>query len=96
MFNNLRKLKFNKNDLLYSADAILVSNDIIQYSFSSPSLEWVINHNYNTKNVIVQTFDSNNEQIMPSSISINENTINITFSNQVSGFANIMFINVKL
>lgn len=56
-------------------------------SFGS-STTWTINHNLNTRYVIVQTFDSNHNQILPQEITLtNANTATATFSAAESGYA---------
>ena len=43
-------------------------------------------HNFNTKNVIVSVYDSNDEQIIPASISTpNDNNVTVTFDEATSG-----------
>jgi hypothetical protein len=56
-------------------------------SFGS-STTWTINHNLNTRYVIVQTFNSNHNQILPQEITLtNANTATATFSEAESGYA---------
>jgi len=56
-------------------------------SFGS-STTWTINHNLNTRYVIVQTFNSSHNQILPQEITLtNANTVTATFSQAESGYA---------
>ena len=56
-------------------------------SFGS-STTWTIDHNLNTRYVIVQTFNSNHSQILPQEITLtNANTATATFSQAESGYA---------
>lgn len=49
---------------------------------------WVVNHNLDTPNPLVQTYDRDNYQIIPQSIRLTDNnTITITFPSIVSGSA---------
>ena len=49
---------------------------------------WVVTHNLDTPNPLVQTYDSDNYQIIPQSIRLTDNnTITITFPSIVSGSA---------
>jgi len=49
---------------------------------------WVVNHNLDTPNPLVQAYDSDNYQIIPQSIRLTDNnTITITFPSIVSGSA---------
>ena len=52
------------------------------------STTWTVNHNLNTRYVIVQTFDSNHNQMLPKEITLtNTNTATATFSQAESGYA---------
>jgi hypothetical protein len=56
-------------------------------SFAS-STTWTINHSLNTRYVIVQTFDSNHQQLIPQEITLtNTNTATATFSSPEAGYA---------
>ena len=59
------------------------------YSQSTPSKEWIIDRDYFFvhNNAIVQTFDSNFNEIIPYDIIINSNSIQILFDVETSGFA---------
>lgn len=57
------------------------------------STQWVVTHNFNSENVIVQCFDENKAVIFPETIQINDgNTITITFNIVQSGTARILFL----
>lgn len=56
-------------------------------SFAS-STTWTINHSLNTRYVIVQTFDSNHQQLIPQEITLTStNTATATFSSPEAGYA---------
>lgn len=59
----------------------------IKKSFTNQST-WVVNHNLNAPNAIVQVYDNDNYQIIPQSIRLTDsNTVTITFPTQESGYA---------
>lgn len=58
----------------------------------SPELEWIINHNRNSKRVVVTVLDSNHEAILYDSLKVEEDQITIKFYEPQSGFANIVFV----
>lgn len=48
---------------------------------------WVVNHDLNTENPIVQVYDANDFQIIPETLRVtNSNTITVTFSTLESGY----------
>ena len=56
-------------------------------SFNNQST-WTINHNLDYKYVLVQIFDSNDNQIIPEEITlVNSNTASVTFGSDVTGTA---------
>lgn len=58
----------------------------VKQNFSGTT--WVVSHNLNAANPIVQAYDSDDYQIVPQSIRITDNdTVTITFPNSVSGYA---------
>lgn len=58
----------------------------IKKSFTAQST-WVVDHNLNTENAIVQVYDNDNYQIIPSSVRITDsNTITIGFDSTESGY----------
>ena len=62
-------------------------NATVRRSFTNQST-WVVTHNLNTPNAIVQVYDSNNYQLIPQSIRLtDDNTVTITFPTQESGYA---------
>lgn len=59
----------------------------IKRSFTG-SVSWSIEHNLDTPNAIVQAYDANNYQIIPSTVLIvDRNNILMTFSSPETGFA---------
>jgi hypothetical protein len=55
---------------------------------STAALTWAINHGGNTTNVVVSVYDSSNNQILPSNVSIVDvNNIQITFTDSQVGTA---------
>jgi len=58
----------------------------IQKSFSNSST-WVVNHNLDAANPIAQVYDTDNYQIIPSSLRVTDsNTITVTFDAARSGY----------
>jgi hypothetical protein len=58
----------------------------VKSSFTAQST-WVVTHNLNTDNAIVQVYDNDNFQIIPSSVRITDsNTITIGFDSAQSGY----------
>jgi hypothetical protein len=58
----------------------------IKSSFTAQST-WVVTHNLNTDNAIVQVYDNDNFQIIPSSVRITDsNTVTIGFDSAQSGY----------
>ena len=56
-------------------------------SFNNAST-WTINHNLNTRYVLVQTFNSSHQQIIPQQITLtNANTVTATFGSPVTGYS---------
>lgn len=59
----------------------------IQKSFTNSST-WVVNHNLNAPNAIVQVYDTDDFQIIPSTVKRTDNdTFTITFDSAQSGYA---------
>ena len=58
----------------------------IKQSFTGTT--WVVSHNLNAPNPIVQAYDNDDYQIVPQSIRITDSdTVTITFPNSVTGYA---------
>jgi len=58
----------------------------IQKTFTNLST-WVVNHNFNTPNAIVQVFDTEGYQLIPQTLRhTNNNTVTITLSSPHSGY----------
>jgi len=58
----------------------------VQRTFTNSST-WVVNHNLDTPNAIVQVYDNDNYQMIPSTVRItDDNTITITFPQAESGY----------
>lgn len=61
--------------------------------FSVGSTEWLVEHEHATTDVIVQTFDNDNEVIYPESIKVvDDGTIRILFNSTQQGYARIIFL----
>ena len=59
----------------------------IKRSFTAQST-WVVTHNLDTENAIVQVYDNDNYQMIPSSVRITDSdTVTITFPSAQSGYA---------
>lgn len=60
---------------------------------SPASSEWIVAHNFDSENVIVQCFDETKSVIIPDSIQIiDSNTIKILFNSAISGVVRVMFL----
>jgi hypothetical protein len=92
MFDNLKKIQYSKKDNSFYGEKQSTTNNVRQYLFSENSNEWIIDHGFDTQNVIVQTYDSMNIMIIPEHIEVDNNSIKISFSSGISGFVNILFI----
>lgn len=58
----------------------------VKRTFSNSST-WVVNHNLDTPNAIVQVYDSNDFQIIPATLKItNNDTVTVTFPQAESGY----------
>lgn len=58
----------------------------VKRSFTNSST-WVVSHNLDAPNAIVQVYDNNNYQIIPQTVRITDsNTVTITFNSQESGY----------
>lgn len=57
------------------------------------SLEWIVAHNFNSENVIIQCFDSSKSVIIPESMQIiDANTVKITFNTETAGTVRVIFL----
>lgn len=65
------------------------SGAILQYTFSA-SLEWVIQHNYNTTKVLVTLFDKYGTQIFAKTSIVDTNTVKVLLTEALEGTANIV------
>lgn len=58
-----------------------------------PAAEWIVAHNFNSENVIVQCFDDTKSVIIPESIQILDiNTVKITFNTVQAGVVRVIFL----
>jgi putative ubiquitin-RnfH superfamily antitoxin RatB of RatAB toxin-antitoxin module len=58
----------------------------VKRSFTAQST-WVVNHNLDTENAIVQAYNNDNYQIIPQSVQLTDaNTVTISFPTQESGY----------
>ena len=63
----------------------------INFVQSSPSSTWTINHNLNNKYPLVQIYDSSDAVIIPATIvGTTTNTVTVTFSTAISGYARVI------
>jgi len=59
----------------------------VKRSFTNSST-WVVNHNLDTENAIVQVYDNNNFQVIPSTLRITDSdTVTVTFDTPLTGYA---------
>lgn len=57
----------------------------------SPSNTWTITHNLNNQHPLVQTYDDAHVMLIPQSVSgSNANTVVVTFSSPLTGYARIV------
>jgi hypothetical protein len=57
----------------------------------SPSNTWTVTHNLNNQHPLVQTYDSSHVMLIPQSVSGSDaNTVVITFSTSITGYARIV------
>lgn len=80
---------------LVSANLLALSG-IKKYSVqvTIPSLTWILPHNLNSEELIVQCFDTSKYVIIPDAIQIlNPNQVRITFGQLQTGTARIIFLN---
>jgi hypothetical protein len=61
------------------------------YSFATPSSTWVITHNLGTYNFSVSLMDSSNRQVFAGVKAVSGNQIIVSFTEPISGSANVMF-----
>lgn len=55
--------------------------------------EWIVAHNFDSENVIVQCFDESKSVIIPESIQIlDENTVKVTFNTSITGVVRVIFL----
>jgi len=72
---------------LTNVSATISENATVTGSFSNVS-SFTVNHAFETKNVIVSVYDTNDSQIIPQSITLTDNNnVQITLSSAQSGFA---------
>jgi len=72
---------------LTNVSATISENATVTGSFSNSS-SFTVNHAFETKNVIVSVYDTNDSQIIPQSITLTDNNnVQITLSAAQSGFA---------
>ena len=71
---------------LTNVTATISENATVTGSFSNAS-SFTINHNFNSKNVLVSVYDNNDSQIIPQEITLSDNdNVDITLSAAQSGF----------
>jgi len=61
------------------------------YNFATRELTWVVTHNLGTYNFSVSLMDSSNRQVFAGVKAVSENQIIISFTEPISGSANVMF-----
>src|SRR6185312_1864943 len=62
----------------------------MNFIFNTPQSTWTINHNLNTLNIVIVTYDSNGNQIQGSIQLVNLNTATITFVTPQTGTAVVL------
>ena len=63
----------------------------VNFVQSSPATTWTINHNLNNQYPLVQTYNSSSATIIPASIvGTSTNTVTVTFSTAISGYARVI------
>ena len=75
----------------YATTASYVSTVGFNFVQSAPSSTWTIVHNLNNRYPLVQIYDTNNLTFIPQSINGSDvNTVIVTFSTAVSGYARVI------
>lgn len=57
----------------------------------TPSSSWTLTHNRNSKNVLVQIYDENDDLIQADNIRANDDDVTVTFGLAFAGYANVLF-----
>jgi hypothetical protein len=87
--------KIQKNDSSEILTEIKTVNKVVQFLFANSS-EWIIHHNYNCSNIVVQCFDDSGLLFLYDDIEIYSDTIIIKLSDEKSGFANVLFVGANI
>jgi hypothetical protein len=75
----------------FAATASYASSVGVNFVQSSPATTWTINHNLNNQYPLVQTYNSSSATIIPQSIvGTSINTVTVTFSTAISGYARVV------
>ena len=75
----------------YAITSSYASTVGFNYQQNSPSNTWTINHNLNNQHPLVQIYDSSHLTFIPQSISgSSANTVIVTFSTAVTGYARVV------
>jgi len=75
----------------YAITASYASSVGVNFEQVTPSSTWTIVHNLNNKHPLVQIYDSSDATIIPQSIvGTNTNTVTITFSTAINGYARVV------
>lgn len=81
---------------VYITDSGIGGNTIIRKAIlnvTTPQVVWVITHNLNSENVIIQAFDQSKFVIIPNTIQIvDSNTVQLTFNTAQNGVARVIFL----
>ncbi len=63
----------------------------LRFTQEIPINTWVMEHDKESKRVIVQIYDADDLMIVPDNIELHLNSIIVTFKSPINGFANLMF-----
>lgn len=75
----------------YAVTASYAASVGVNFEQVTPSSTWTIVHNLNNKHPLVQIYDSSDATIIPQSIvGTNTNTVTITFSTAINGYARVV------
>lgn len=90
----LQGISLNEGEVLGNSGGTLQGIAIssgLRFTQSSASNTWVLTHGRNSKNVVVQVFDDNDDLVTPDNIRTNLDNVTVTFGISFTGYANVLF-----
>jgi len=64
----------------------------VSFVMGEPASEWVIEHDKNSRNVVVTILDENFEGVLYDTLSVDFNAVTISFHTPQAGVANVIFV----